>query len=103
MMDMNPGCDPLIKEDFLSNPEWKKGFRRLAHYGLSFDLQINPNQFNAAADIIRECPDIPVILNHFGFPSRQDIESGFFLKVIRKLQALPYIPGFTYLCIMCDF
>ena len=53
MVDFNPTVDPYLKENLLLNPQWKKGFARLAHYGLSFDLQLNPHQFEDAAKVIR--------------------------------------------------
>ena len=102
VMDIYPGVDPALFEsgvagqgkgrEYLTNEQWQKGFYRLAHYGLSFDLQINPQQFEQAARVIRQARDtIPVILDHFGFSKQADIESGYFIRELCKLAALPNV------------
>jgi len=69
-------CDPestradIPREDMLSDPAWVRGYRRLADFGLSFDLLAFPRQLQQAAEIFADMPDVPVVLDHFGVPDR---------------------------------
>ena len=49
-----------------------KGYALLAKHNLSFDLQIYPNQMQAAYDLARAHDNIPLILNHMGMPVDAD-------------------------------
>ncbi|MDQ3809519.1 MAG: amidohydrolase family protein, partial [Chloroflexota bacterium] len=48
---LNP--DQCERPDLLTDPAWRAGYTRLAHYGLSFDLQVLPDQMPDAADLAR--------------------------------------------------
>jgi predicted TIM-barrel fold metal-dependent hydrolase len=63
---LNP--DQCERSDYLTDPAWQAGYARLAHYGLSFDLQALPSQMAAAALVARAHPDVPMIVNHTGMP-----------------------------------
>jgi predicted TIM-barrel fold metal-dependent hydrolase len=52
----------------LERPDWQRGLALLPGYGLSFDLQVNPDQLEAAADLARRNPELPLVLNHCGMP-----------------------------------
>jgi predicted TIM-barrel fold metal-dependent hydrolase len=57
---------PNVKENLLQSPAFRAGFAKLAGLGLSFDLQVNPHQLEAAAELARAFPSVPVCLNHLG-------------------------------------
>jgi predicted TIM-barrel fold metal-dependent hydrolase len=61
----------LDRDDGLSlmaRPDWQRGLARLAAYSLSFDLQVNPDQLDAAADLAWRNPELAFVLNHCGMP-----------------------------------
>lgn len=60
--------------NLLDNPQFKEGFALLANHHLSFDLQLNPHQFLKAAELVAAFPAIPVIINHLGTPTLQDLQ-----------------------------
>ena len=60
---------------YLSSPEWRKGFALLTSLGLSFDLQIWPNQMVEAAQLASDFPDADIAINHTGFPIDRDEDS----------------------------
>jgi predicted TIM-barrel fold metal-dependent hydrolase len=60
--------------DFLGDDAWVKGYALLKKHGLSFDLQIYPNQMKAAAALARRHPETLVILNHTGMPVDRDAD-----------------------------
>lgn len=54
--------------DQLKDPAWRRGFRLLRKFGLSFDLQHFPQQTGDAVALVRENPDVQFILTHCGMP-----------------------------------
>lgn len=66
---LNVHPDPLydyVGRHFMREPAWRRGFKLLRRYGLSFDLQIYPSQMPEAAELARENPDTTLVLNHTG-------------------------------------
>ncbi len=60
--------------DLLEDTAWRSGFKLLAKYKLSFDLQIYPSQMPAAAALAAAHPDTPIVLNHTGMATDRDAE-----------------------------
>jgi predicted TIM-barrel fold metal-dependent hydrolase len=55
-------------EAMMRDPTWLAGLKLLGKYGLSWDLRVKTWELEAAAAVVRQIPDIPVVLNHTGFP-----------------------------------
>jgi predicted TIM-barrel fold metal-dependent hydrolase len=62
MLDRDEGLSVMAR------PDWQRGLGRLPAYSLSFDLQVNPDQLDAAADLAGRNPDLVFVLNHCGMP-----------------------------------
>jgi predicted TIM-barrel fold metal-dependent hydrolase len=62
-------CD---RSDYLTDPQWRRGYALLARHGMSFDLQIFPHQLADAFALGASFPDIPLILDHCAFPIERD-------------------------------
>lgn len=67
--------DPTIKgssQDFpqglLLDADFRRGYARLARYGLSFDAWLFHPQIPELTDLASQFPDTPVILDHVGAP-----------------------------------
>lgn len=58
----------IPRENLLRDPAWRRGYRMLAEFGMSFDLLVWPRQLREAADIAAEVPDVPIVLEHLGLP-----------------------------------
>lgn len=54
--------------NLLDDPDWVIGLHEVAARDLSFDLLVWPHQLRQAASIIRDIPDLTVILEHTGLP-----------------------------------
>ena len=61
-----------VEADFLRDPArrdaFERGFAALAAHNLTFDLQCNPAQLGAAADLCARHPATRVVLDHLGMP-----------------------------------
>jgi predicted TIM-barrel fold metal-dependent hydrolase len=60
--------------DLIRTEEWRRGLALLRRFGLSFDLQLYPNQMADAAALAHAYPDVLIILNHAGMPVDRDEE-----------------------------
>lgn len=63
-------------EHLLRNARWKDQFALLADHGLSFDLQLYPEQMIEAAEFLSQFSNVPIIIDHAGSPYDQS-EAGF--------------------------
>lgn len=52
----------------MDDPRWRRGFERLERHGLSYDLQTPWWHLAEAADLARDFPRTPIIVNHTGLP-----------------------------------
>lgn len=62
----DPGFSYIADSDLVKRDSWRRGFRQLAQYELSFDLQIYPWQSREAAALAADHPSTVIILNHAG-------------------------------------
>lgn len=54
--------------NFCLRPEVVEGVRTLAAFDLSFDICINYRQLPEVIEFVRQCPDVPMVLDHVGKP-----------------------------------
>ncbi|WP_420564269.1 amidohydrolase family protein [Thalassobaculum sp.] len=52
----------------LADPAWRRGYAALGRFGLSYDLRVPFWHLGEAAELIEQHPEIPVVVNHTGFP-----------------------------------
>ena len=64
--------------EYLQDDKWRENYSLLAENGLSFDLQLYPQQMLDAAAFFAKHPEIPVVIDHAGSPYDQS-ESGHLL------------------------
>lgn len=66
---LNVHADPLydyVGRHFMGEGQWQANFAALAELGLSFDLQIYPEQMPRASTLAAAHPDLSIVLNHAG-------------------------------------
>ena len=56
----------------MDDETWRAGYALLARHGLHFELQMPWWHLDAAADLARDFPGTPIILNHTGMPTGRD-------------------------------
>ena len=59
--------------NLLCNPRWREGYAKLKKHSLSYDFQLNPQQFRDAARLVEKHPETPVIIGHLGSPTLNDL------------------------------
>jgi L-fuconolactonase len=89
------GIRRLIQEnpdpEFCARPGFVEGVQRLARHNLSFDICIYHFQLAAAIELARQCPDVPMILDHIGKPGiKHDLIEPWWSQ-IRELAELPHV------------
>lgn len=58
----------IPRVNLLDDVSWVRGLRMLAEQGLVFELLVWPSQLDQAASILREIPELVVVLEHTGLP-----------------------------------
>ena len=66
--------DPAHNKDLLHDPGWRRGLGLLCRFGLSFDLQLYPQQVPDVLPLLDANPDTQFILCHAGLPANQSPE-----------------------------
>jgi len=85
-LDQTPPYDPLL------DPAWTRNFPLLRTYGLSFDLQLFPQQAAAAVALVRANPDVQFILTHAAMPFARDAGGrALWRRCIRDYAAHPNV------------
>lgn len=73
---LNWHADPLFthrdRADLMTDPAWLAGLAAVAEAGLSFDLQVFPDQLGQAAAVAADHGDLPIVLDHAGMPIERD-------------------------------
>jgi len=54
------------RADLVNDPQWRRGLAEVAGRGLLFELQVFPAQFEDAARLARDVPDLQIVLLHAG-------------------------------------
>jgi predicted TIM-barrel fold metal-dependent hydrolase len=79
-------------EAMMRDPKWLAGLRLLGRYDLSWDLRVKTWELEAAAAVVAGIPDIPVVLNHAGFPwDRSAAGLEMWRRGMRALAVLPNV------------
>ena len=60
--------------NLFDNGNFEKGFELLGLHNLSFDMQLNPHQYDQAIKLIKTYPKTQVIINHLGTPTLDDLK-----------------------------
>lgn len=71
----DPSLTYIDRPDLMTDPQWRKGFAQLGPRGLSFDMQLYPQQMQDAARLAAGFPSTLILLNHAGMPVDRDPES----------------------------
>ncbi len=58
--------------DYLNDPDWQRGYGLLARHGLVCDLDCVWQDMTKARDVARLHPEVPLVLEHAGFPRSRD-------------------------------
>lgn len=76
-------------KNLLEDPAFQHGYQLLNKFGLSFDLQIYPNQMQQAYELAKANLHVPVIINHMGMPV--DVDKGEWKTGMMLLSSLPHV------------
>ncbi|MEZ5666559.1 MAG: amidohydrolase family protein [Alphaproteobacteria bacterium] len=76
---------------FCLQPKFIEGVRLLPDYGFSFDICIKHWQLHNTLAFVRQCPDVPMVLDHIGKPGiRHDLIEPWWSQ-IRQLAEMPNV------------
>jgi len=74
----------------IDDPKWLEGLQELARRGLSFDLQLIPDQMQNVVAVLEQVPELNVALCHCGSPwYRDDKGWNMWRQGLKNIAALP--------------
>jgi predicted TIM-barrel fold metal-dependent hydrolase len=76
----------------MDDPAWRDGYALLERHGLSYDLQTPWWHLDAAADLARDFPATPLIINHTGLPADRSPEARYaWRQALERTAAQPNV------------
>ena len=88
----NPVYRWADRGDYLRDPSFRDGFRQLARFGFSLDVQVYPSQFDDVCALADADPGTTVVVLHAGMPVDRDPEGmGLWRDGLARLAAHPNI------------
>lgn len=76
----------------MQDPKWLDGLGLLRKYGLSLDLRLPWWHLEEGAEVAAAWPDLPMVLNHTGYPWDRRPESlAIWRRGMQKLAAMPNV------------
>lgn len=92
-----------MPDELSQAPRFAENLRRLAGYGLTFDLCLRPHLLPAVADLVARCPETQFVLDHGGVPNIAGGELDPWRGHLRQLAAQPNVVcKFSGLASVCD-
>jgi L-fuconolactonase len=80
-----PDSAVVLQRDFL------EAVNLLPKYNLSFDICIDPRQFEHTIEMVRRCPSVSFVLDHMGKPEVKENRLGSWRESMRALSSLPNV------------
>lgn len=77
--------------NFCLKPDFIKGVQLLSRFNFSFDLCIKPHQLPQTIALVKQCPNVPFVLDHLGKPDIAGKEFLVWAGHINELAKLPNI------------
>lgn len=77
--------------EFCLRPDFIEGTRTLARFGLSFDICIDRRHMENTIAFARQCPDVPMVLDHIGKPDIANGELQPWGEQMHRLAELPNV------------
>src|SRR5205823_6458956 len=81
------------RPDYLTDPQWWRGFERVAKEGLVWDLLLYDEQLPDAQEVIRSFPETQIVLEAIGWPL--DRSDDGFKRWEERLKAVSQFPNVT--------
>jgi predicted TIM-barrel fold metal-dependent hydrolase len=76
----------------MDDPRWRDGYTLLQRHGMSYDLQTPWWHLDAAADLAKDFPATPLIINHTGLPADRSPEAlAAWRKALERAAAQPNV------------
>jgi L-fuconolactonase len=78
-------------DDFLLQPDFRRGLARLHAHGLVYDLLLFPKHLPRAVTVVAELPEQPFVLDHIAKPFIRDALVSPWREDLRRLAAFPNV------------
>ena len=91
ILNFEPSVDPEVISNRFVEEAVIANFKKLEAEDVTFELHLNPSQYEDAAKVLEACPKIRVIIDHCGSPFMDDIQSERYWTGMKRFAALPNV------------
>jgi predicted TIM-barrel fold metal-dependent hydrolase len=92
-----------MPDGLVETPRFAANLRRLAEYGMTFDLCLRPHLLPAVTRLVAKCPGTVFVLDHCGVPEVRKQQLDPWREDLRALAAQPNVAcKFSGLASVCD-
>jgi len=85
LVESEPADDWLIQENVLA------GLRRLASFGVSYDLLVQMRHLKHARTVAESCPELSLVIDHLAKPPIASGEISDWARAIKEVAAIPNV------------
>jgi len=91
ILNFEPSVDPEVTSNRFVEPNVIENFKKMEVLDVTFELHLNPNQYEDAAKVLEACPNLRVIIDHMGSPLIDDLKSEVYWNGMKRFAALPNV------------
>lgn len=91
ILNFEPSVDPEVTSNRFVEEVCIANFKKLEAADVTFELHLNPSQYEDAAKVLEACPKLRVIIDHCGSPFMDNLKSQEYWDGMRRFAALPNV------------
>ena len=91
LLNFEPSVDSEVTTNRFLESTVIDNFKKLDALDVTFELHLNPHQYEDAAKVLEACPNLRVIIDHMGSPLIDDLKSDVYWNGMKRFAALPNV------------
>jgi len=91
LLNFEPTVDAEVTSNRFVEEAVITNFKKLEAEDVSFELHLNPSQYEDAAKVLEACPKLRVIIDHCGSPFMEHLQGEAYWAGMKRFAALPNV------------
>jgi len=91
LLNFEPSVDAEVTSNRFVEEAVIANFKKLEAEDVTFELHLNPSQFEDAAKVLEACPKLRVIIDHCGSPFIEHLQGEAYWTGMKRFAALPNV------------
>jgi len=91
LLNFEPTVDAEVTSNRFVEQAVIDNFKKLEAEDVTFELHLNPSQYEDAAKVLEACPKLRVIIDHCGSPFMEHLQGEAYWEGMKRFAALPNV------------